>query len=86
MILFGGFMENALAIVGGLVIVSGIANFFLDKQSGSRSDRKRFSVDGLVRFLGIVGMVALFCVAFGIASWLISLVYWFVIELVAGSR
>lgn len=77
--------NSYLAIAGGLVITSGIANFFLDKRSGRKSPWK-FSVDGLIRFLGILGLIAVFCIGFGLLSWMISEIYWFVIASVAGSR
>jgi uncharacterized membrane protein HdeD (DUF308 family) len=77
--------DSYLAIAGGLLFISGIASFVLDRRS-ERKTRWSFSVDGLIRFLGILGLVAVFCLGFGLLSWAISVVYWFVISSVAGSR
>jgi hypothetical protein len=77
--------NDYLAIAGGIVVISGVASFVLDQRAGRKTHWK-FSVDGLIRFLGVLGLIAVFCVAFGLVSWAISVVYWFVISSVAGSR
>jgi hypothetical protein len=79
-----GKMDTALAAIGGMFFISMVASYWLDHRRPALRERKRFSVDGLIRFLGIVGLIAMICAAFGIGSWLVSLVYWFVIEGVFG--
>jgi hypothetical protein len=74
--------DSILALIGGVFFVSMVASFWMDERPHPISALKNVSVDGLIRFIGIVGLMIIFCVGFGIASWLISALYWSAIEFV----
>jgi hypothetical protein len=74
--------DSYLAIVGWLVIISCTAGYVVDNHTSFKFSTRNFSVEGLIRFLGVIGIMILFCLAFTFGSWLISTIYWLVIEFV----
>lgn len=73
-------LDTYLSIIGGFFLISMIASFFLDERLDVTAVYRKFTVDKLIRFLGIVGLMAVICVGFGFGSWIFSYIYVTVIE------
>jgi len=77
-------MENIMAVIGGIFLISLIGSFWLDERPQPVAALKNLTTDKLIRFIGTVGLIAAILVGFGVGSWLLSALYWEAIVWVAG--
>jgi hypothetical protein len=72
--------DTGLSIIGGLFLFLTIGAWLIDTGSSLFKRRKPLNVNNSIQTIGIAGAILWFCIAFGVVSWLVSVIYWFVIE------